>query len=131
MRTLISRSFVLSSLAVFATLAGCGDSTPTPTPNPMADATPDSPASSDAAEDTTVPPTDASSGDAAVPTDTARTDALPAVDSAPMGECGFIDPAVRQHVTAMQTMGWAALNRGRNMMMYGCTGTGKIGRAHV
>jgi hypothetical protein len=47
-------------------------------------------------------------------------DKLPSVDSAPMGECGFIDPSVRAHVVAMSTMGWGALNRGRSMMMWGC-----------
>lgn len=122
MRTFEARSLALSSLAVLATLVGCGDSTPTPAPTPPpADATPDSPAPEDATVDTAAP-SDGPAPDAAPSGDAASTDALPAVDSAPMGECGFIDPAVRQHVTAMQTMGWGALNRGRNMMMYGCAG---------
>jgi len=116
MRTLPSRSIAFTSLALFAALAGCGDSTPTPTPTPGADATPDGTAP-DATGDATPAGDTAPTGDS-----TPTTDALPPVDSAPMGECGFIDPSVRAHITSMQTTGWAARNRGNNMMMYGCNG---------
>lgn len=111
MRTLPSRSLALTSLSLLATLVACeGDNPTTPGNEAGVDATPtDGPVG-----DTTTSP-DGSPSDGPAPTD-----ALPPVDSAPMGECGFIAPAVREHVTAMQTMGWGALNRGRSMMMYGC-----------
>jgi hypothetical protein len=104
MRTSTLYPIVFTSL-LLAPLAGCDPATPTPTGDA---ATPDTPVVMDG------PATDAP------PDRVGPTDVLPSVDSAPMGECGFIDPSVRAHVVAMSTMGWGALNRGRSMMMWGC-----------
>jgi hypothetical protein len=51
---------------------------------------------------------------------TPGTDVQTTPDAQTMGMCG-VTPAVAAHVTAMSTMGWSALNRGRNMLMWGCT----------
>jgi hypothetical protein len=43
-----------------------------------------------------------------------------AVDPGPQSCTPSITPAVGQHVTAMATQGWRALNRSANLNMYGC-----------
>jgi len=109
MRTLSSRSLAFTSFTLLATLAGCGDNASMPS----GDAAP--------AQDTgDASMRDAAPGDTSSMGDAGPGDVPVVPDSAPMGKCGFIDPSVREHLTAMRTMGWAALNRSRNMMMYGC-----------
>jgi hypothetical protein len=43
-----------------------------------------------------------------------------APDTGPTTCTQSITPAVQQHVTAMSTQGWGAINRGANLRMFGC-----------
>ncbi len=113
MRPSFANPLSLLSLSLLASLAGCSDDTGTP---PV---TADS--GTDVVTDTSM---DDAAADVAMDTPADNTPADVPVDTPPKGQCGFISPELRAHITEMSTMGWAARNRAAGMMMYGCTGTG-------
>lgn len=109
----------IASVTLLASFVGCSDPTSTPV-------TP-----ADSGVDVT-PTTDTPKVDAPTTDTTPTADTTPATDTPvtpadvpPVGECGGIGPEVAAHVTAMSTMGWAALNRSRSMMMHGCAGASR------
>lgn len=105
----------LASISMLAPLSGCSSPTSNPTPqdaNVTADVTADVSTDDVTSADSTM------QGDS-TPADTVVVPDVPTdPDSSVDGY--YISPAVGAHVSAMSTMGWAALNRSRSMMMYGC-----------
>jgi hypothetical protein len=110
MRSALAHGFRFVSVTLLASLAGCSDD---PSPSPV-----------DAGVDV-VTPADVPAIDAPATDTPAVTDTTPVASDVPAGECGSISPEVAAHVTAMSTMGWGALNRGRSMMMHGCAGAAR------
>lgn len=104
MRAALAHRIHILSATLLASLAGCSDD---PTPAPV-DAGVDVVATDTPMATDTPSPTD-------TPTDTPKT-------TSDVPSTATITPAVAAHVTAMATMGWAALNRSHGMMMYGCAG---------
>ena len=109
----------IASVTLLASFVGCSD--PTSTPVTPADS------GVDVTPTTDTPKVDAPSTDTTPTADTTPATDTPVTpaDVPPVGECGGIGPEVAAHVTAMSTMGWAALNRSRSMMMHGCAGASR------
>ncbi len=111
MRPSLSIPIRLASISLLATLVGCSDDTGnTPAGDAGTDVVTTDTTPSDVAMDA---PADATPAD--VPED------IP-TDTPPKNQCGFISAEFRAHVAEQATMGWAAVNRSRGMMMFGCAG---------
>lgn len=108
------RTATLTLLATLAPIAGCSDDPTAPGADAGVDVvtTVDAPEATDLGTKVDAPATDTPAG----------RDVQVVPNDIPAGECGSISSEVATHVTAMSTTGWAALNRSRGMMMYGCAG---------
>lgn len=127
MRFTPSASLSVASLSLLATLTGCGNTSPSPTPT--GDASADT-STSDVSTTTDTSSGDSSSTDASTDTTSTTdaatdspsgTDVMMTGDAAQPGQCG-VGAGVAAYVTESATMAWAAVNRSRSMMMYGCAG---------
>lgn len=120
MRLAPTTTLQVASLSLLAALAGCSDSPSNP-------GTPDSGAVADTgAADTGTAEDTGTTEDAGAPMDGGGTDGGFTVDVLPptdgsLETCG-ITSEVATYVAETVTSGWAAANRSRSMMMYGCAG---------